>query len=135
MPSSVHRTRIHNEKAVGDGRVVHAVGHPRRRPGGRRRGVCRAVRPVGVHGRGRGRARVAHRHAGGQHDGRGHAREVREQQSRGRAPGQKAVPGAGLQRARRFMSGARRETSPAAASAPPRTTARPPAAATTKKHL
>lgn len=56
----VHRARVHSEKTVGDGGVVHAVGHPRHRPGGRGRGVRRAVRPVGVHGRRSGRERRTH---------------------------------------------------------------------------
>lgn len=66
---------------------MHAIGHSWHRPGGRRRGVFRPVRPAGVLGRGGGRTCVAHRHAGGQHDGRGDAGKVGEQQSRDRATG------------------------------------------------
>lgn len=101
---SVHRARVHSEKTVGDGGVVHAVGHPWYRPGGRGRGVRRALRPVGVHGRRGGRERCAHRRVSSQHDGGGDTGKVREQQSRGRAAGQEAIPGAGLQRARRLIS-------------------------------
>lgn len=58
------------------------------------------MRAVGVQrGRG-GRTRVAHRRAGGQHDGRGHAGKVGKQQSSFRATGQKAIPRAGLRLAR-----------------------------------
>jgi len=83
---------------------VYAVGHPRHRPVSGRRGGRRAVRAVGVH-RGRsGRTRVAHRRAGGQYDGRGHAGKVGEQQSRVRAARQEAVPRAGVRLARRRSS-------------------------------
>lgn len=102
--SFVNRTRVHFEETVGDRRVVHAVGHPRHRPGGRRPGVFRPVRPAGVLGRGGGRARVAHRYTGGQHDGRGDAGKVGEQQPGDRATGgQETVPDGGRQFAPRTM--------------------------------
>lgn len=89
---------------------MHALGHPRHRPDRGRRGVRRAVQPVGVLGRGGGRARVAHRRTGGQHDGRGHAGKVGEQQSRGRAAGQETISDGRLQRARQTVNGDRLRT-------------------------
>lgn len=66
---------------------MHAVRHPRHRPGRGRRGGCPAVWPVNVLGGRGGRTRVAYRRAGGKHDKRRDAGEIGEQQSRGRAAG------------------------------------------------
>lgn len=97
------RTRIHREKTVGNGSVVHAVCDPWHRPRGRRRGGRRAMCAARVHGRGSGRTCGADWRAGGQHDGRGHARKIGKQQSRSGAAGQETVPDGRLRARRRFV--------------------------------